>query len=148
MKDFSQLTDFQVFLLKNNLKNNEVAAMLGVSSPFISALKTGKSKLALKHYQILSEKGYDISMLGKAQVVQNNHSGDNNYIEHNDGEFNIGKIGDSLDRLSHQLDVKDEQIEQYRQHVDKLMQMMDAQNNTIQILNKMIKDENTSGNIN
>ena len=71
--EFSKyLNEYQLFRLANNLQNTEVAAYLGVTNQYMSAIGTGKCGLSKKCRKKLLKNphGWDVSMLVEQDPVK------------------------------------------------------------------------------
>ena len=70
------MTDLQLFIKSNDLKNLDVANYLGVTPQHISAVSRGKGKLAEKLIEKLvhNDRGWDASSLNpKALTINSNN---------------------------------------------------------------------------
>ncbi|MBR2006347.1 MAG: helix-turn-helix domain-containing protein [Alistipes sp.] len=64
--------DLEEFIIKNNLTQQELADILGVSQPYINNVVKGKSKLSSKKILELLQAGkYDTSMIKEVKKNQN-----------------------------------------------------------------------------
>ena len=64
--------DLEEFIIKNNLTQQELADILGVSQPYINNVVKGKSKLSSKKILELLQAGkYDTSMIKDVKKNQN-----------------------------------------------------------------------------
>ena len=64
--------DLEEFIIKNNLTQQELADILGVSQPYINNVVKGKSKLSSKKIlELLQASKYDTSMIKEVKKNQN-----------------------------------------------------------------------------
>ena len=109
------MTDFEQFILQNNILKKDIASYLGVSNAFVSQVCAGRR--ALPEAKIASikanDKGWDTSMLSGHRgvvnsgiIVRGNNNG--NTINQDNRQY----YSDSPDVLRAQIDMLDERIKE------------------------------------
>ena len=109
---FMENFDIKAFRRKNNIKQTELAAYLGVSQPFLSQVENGCSPLPSEYLEkIKSNPAWDSSIINVEGNIINGSgvvvTGDNN--NHID---NRHYYSDSPDVLRAQIDLLDERIKE------------------------------------
>ena len=106
------MTDLQLFIKSNDLKNLEVANYLGVTPQFISLVSRGKGRLSDKLIKKLihNDKGWNASCLIPKEVVSINSNNINNGQTQNVGSLDERLLSIHSDYLD-LLKKKDEQID-------------------------------------
>ena len=67
------MSDFEVFIKKNNLKKSAIAQYIGVSNGFITQIINGSRKLPHdKLLKIIANPDWDISMFGEREMLKRN----------------------------------------------------------------------------
>lgn len=100
----SKVIDTRLFRLKNNIKQQELATYMGVSSAFISQLERGKRPMpeGMLKKLINNPHGWDTSMLISGDIYAgNNNAGDVNVqIGHQNQADNRPKDEDAATQLA------------------------------------------------
>lgn len=66
------MSDFEVFIKRNNLKKSAIAQYIGVSNGFITQIINGSRKLPHdKLLKIIANQDWDISMFGEREMLKN-----------------------------------------------------------------------------
>lgn len=100
------MTDFEIFIKRNNLKKTEIARYIGVSNGFITQIINGSRRLPQdKLLKIIANPDWDISMFGednmpKDQSVSTNSENTNQ--QQND--MTIQELLEAIKRRDQQMD--------------------------------------------
>lgn len=116
------MTDFELFISRNNLQKKDIAAYLGVSASFITQLCQGRRGLPIDKLALLKRNphGWDVSMLTEERgsiIAGNNNGGDVNVqIGRNRSAEGGSSVREAVlekenEMLRERLKDKDEQIE-------------------------------------
>ena len=99
----SKVIDTRLFRLKNNIKQQELATYMGVSSAFISQLERGKRPMpeGMLKKLINNPHGWDTSMLISGDIYAgNNNAGDVNVQIGQNRAGNRPKDGDATTQMA------------------------------------------------
>lgn len=99
------MTDFEIFIKRNNLKKTTIARYIGVSNGFITQIINGSRRLPQdKLLKIIANPDWDISMFGednmpKDQSVSTNSENTNQQSD----DMTIQKLLEALERNDEQI---------------------------------------------
>ncbi len=108
------MTDFELFIKKNNLLKKDIAEFLGVSNAFVSQVCAGRRMIPEAKIALIkaNKNGWDTSMIGIDRMVNSGIivKGDSNGSTIN--QDNRQYFSDSPDVLRAQIDMLDERIKE------------------------------------
>lgn len=105
--------DLEEFIIKNNLTQQELADILGVSQPYINNVVKGKSKLSSKKIQELLQAGkYDTSMI--KEVKKNSNLADDSVTMSREVFNSIQQLVDTINSQQRTIESQQEELKTYR----------------------------------
>ena len=105
--------DLEEFIIKNNLTQQELADILGVSQPYINNVVKGKSKLSSKKILELLQAGkYDTSMIKEVKKYSNL---EDDAVTMSREVFNsIQQLVDTINSQQRTIESQQEELKTYR----------------------------------
>lgn len=105
--------DLEEFIIKNNLTQQELADILGVSQPYINNVVKGKSKLSSKKILELLQAGkYDTSMI--KEVKKNQNLADDAVTMSREVFNSIQQLVDTINSQQRTIESQQEELKTYR----------------------------------
>lgn len=105
--------DLEEFIIKNNLTQQELADILGVSQPYINNVVKGKSKLSSKKILELLQAGkYDTSMI--KEVKKNQNLADDSVTMSREVFNSIQQLVDTINSQQRTIESQQEELKTYR----------------------------------